>query len=66
MHQALTIADPVIDRLWRWLESEASSCGDGDDRTSEDDQAGHDHQDVELWQTNDGDEAGRVHDGVVH
>jgi hypothetical protein len=40
---ALTIADPVIDRLWRSLESEAPSRGDGDDPTSEDDQAGHDH-----------------------
>jgi len=48
------------------LESETAPGGDGDDRSSQHDYPGHDHQHFELWQSDHGHQAGGVHDGVVH
>ncbi len=50
----------------RW-EAEARARGDGDDHAGDDDEAGHDGEDVELGQAQDGDaQPGGVDDHVVH
>jgi hypothetical protein len=48
------------------LESETASGGGRDDRRSEHDNPGHDQQHFELRQTDHNNQAGGVHDRVVH